>query len=226
LSLFAALPQPDMSKVLPMDRLELGAPGRLLKAVTLIMVIDREQRTVLLGRKSRGFGSGKWNGFGGKVDPTDANVRDAAVRELHEESGLRVADPAAMARRAVAYFQYPMGCDARILETHLYTVDRKDVTGDVVESEEMNPIRWVPFADVPLAEMWADDAYWLPQLLAHACPAAGAAGPPADDDTWALGQVAMLFLFASFADMTDAIIVPVTRDQLDELRSDTAPLSD
>eukprot|EP00392_Amoebophrya_sp_AT5.2_P013465 g13589.t1 len=46
---------------------------------------------VLLGYKKRGFGQGKWNGFGGKFDPeTDSSFRDCARRELLEESGIEV----------------------------------------------------------------------------------------------------------------------------------------
>ena len=33
----------------------------------LTLVFLREGRRVLLGMKKRGFGVGKWNGFGGKV---------------------------------------------------------------------------------------------------------------------------------------------------------------
>ncbi|KAJ1429629.1 hypothetical protein B484DRAFT_396306, partial [Ochromonadaceae sp. CCMP2298] len=29
-------------------------------------------REVLLGMKKRGFGAGKWNGFGGKMDPGES----------------------------------------------------------------------------------------------------------------------------------------------------------
>lgn len=36
---------------------------------------------VLLGYKKRGFGVGKYNGFGGKVEPGEL-PRDAAIREL------------------------------------------------------------------------------------------------------------------------------------------------
>jgi hypothetical protein len=42
---------------------------------------------VLLGLKQRGFGTGKWNGFGGKVEKGE-EIRDAAVREMKEEAGI------------------------------------------------------------------------------------------------------------------------------------------
>ena len=43
-------------------------------------------RRVLLGMKKRGFGVGKWNGFGGKLHANETMV-ECAARELHEESG-------------------------------------------------------------------------------------------------------------------------------------------
>ena len=39
--------------------------------------------------KKRGFGAGKWNGFGGKVEPGETIV-EAAVREVKEECGYDV----------------------------------------------------------------------------------------------------------------------------------------
>jgi 8-oxo-dGTP pyrophosphatase MutT (NUDIX family) len=44
---------------------------------------------VLLGMKKRGFGSGKWNGFGGKLKEGE-DPRDAMVREIKEEIGISV----------------------------------------------------------------------------------------------------------------------------------------
>jgi hypothetical protein len=38
-----------------------------IKLFSLVLVIDLEQDKILLGLKKRGFGVGKWNGFGGTV---------------------------------------------------------------------------------------------------------------------------------------------------------------
>jgi len=43
--------------------------------------------SLLLGLKMRGFGVGKWNGFGGKVERGES-IRQAAVRECKEEAGV------------------------------------------------------------------------------------------------------------------------------------------
>ena len=45
----------------------------------LTLVIVNEPGRVLLGMKKRGFGAGKWNGFGGKVE-TGETIEDGARR--------------------------------------------------------------------------------------------------------------------------------------------------
>ena len=55
----------------------------------LTLCIIHEHPRVLLGMKKRGFGQGKWNGFGGKVNDGES-IEEAAVRELEEEAGIRV----------------------------------------------------------------------------------------------------------------------------------------
>jgi len=59
------------------------------KVFTLVLPVDDVTRRVLLGLKKRGLGQDKYNGFGGKIEKGET-VRQAAVRELFEESGQRV----------------------------------------------------------------------------------------------------------------------------------------
>ena len=37
--------------------------------MTIIHIANVATQQLLLGHKARGFGAGKWNGFGGKFDP-------------------------------------------------------------------------------------------------------------------------------------------------------------
>jgi 8-oxo-dGTP pyrophosphatase MutT (NUDIX family) len=46
---------------------------------------------LLLGRKKRGFGAGKINGFGGKVEPGET-ILAGALRETAEEAGVMPRD--------------------------------------------------------------------------------------------------------------------------------------
>ena len=48
-----------------------------IKLYTLALI--RKEGYVLLGMKKRGFGVGRWNGFGGKVH-TDETILQAAKR--------------------------------------------------------------------------------------------------------------------------------------------------
>ncbi|KAG4070235.1 hypothetical protein HA402_003925 [Bradysia odoriphaga] len=61
------------------------------KLFTLVFVFDDDKQRLLLGLKKRGFGLGKYNGFGGKVEENES-IDDAALRELNEECGLSVSD--------------------------------------------------------------------------------------------------------------------------------------
>lgn len=47
------------------------------KVLTLVLI--RKPNEVLLGYKKRGFGSNKWNGFGGKVEDNES-ICEAAIR--------------------------------------------------------------------------------------------------------------------------------------------------
>ena len=49
------------------------------KLLTLLFVMQPNQ--VLLGMKKRGFGAGRWNGFGGKVQ--DGETIEDAAKRLH-----------------------------------------------------------------------------------------------------------------------------------------------
>mmetsp|Transcript_34511 Transcript_34511/g.114278 ORF Transcript_34511/g.114278 Transcript_34511/m.114278 type:complete len:415 (+) Transcript_34511:50-1294(+) len=139
------------------------------KLLSLVFVFDG--RSVLLGLKKRGFGQGKYNGFGGKLEAGEV-MRACAARELREEAGLSV-PAAALVRRGVLNFHMladsgMKGADGTIasrLEVHIYSCSLGDAEGEVAESEEMAP-RWWGCDQVPLGQMWADDAHWLPHVLA------------------------------------------------------------
>jgi 8-oxo-dGTP diphosphatase/2-hydroxy-dATP diphosphatase len=126
-----------------------------MKQVCNLVLITKGEE-VLLAMKKRGFGAGKWNGYGGKVQPGES-VEASAFREVTEESGLTAN---ALKPRGQIDFHFPDGFHMLI---HLYSCT--DYTGEPVETEEMRP-QWYEFSDIPYAEMWDDDRFWLPQFLA------------------------------------------------------------
>ena len=52
---------------------------------TLVFVRDLVNQKVLLGYKKRGFGIHKWNGLGGKVEPTET-IEQGAIRSAYHLS--------------------------------------------------------------------------------------------------------------------------------------------
>ena len=59
-----------------------------MRDTSLVFPVASDGR-ILLGRKRRGMGYGKWNGFGGKIEAGET-MRECAARELFEECGLTV----------------------------------------------------------------------------------------------------------------------------------------
>ncbi len=125
------------------------------KVTTLVMVKDGNK--LLLGMKKRGFGNGKWNGFGGKVEVGES-VEEGAKRELFEESGLRAKN---LVKIGVNEFSWKGNEDA-ILEVNIFKTT--DVEGNLIETEEMLP-KWFFLDEIPFKEMWIDDMYWVPLFL-------------------------------------------------------------
>lgn len=93
-------------------------------------------RSLLLGKKLRGFGAGLINGFGGKVEMGEGVV-PAAVRELQEESGIRVTiDRMRRARCGRLHFLF-------------HADGNSNVAGDDVDAAE-------------LAKLWEVHVFFLP----------------------------------------------------------------
>ncbi|MEK7649491.1 MAG: 8-oxo-dGTP diphosphatase [Patescibacteria group bacterium] len=124
------------------------------KILTLCIVEKTGQ--ILLGMKKRGFGEGRWNGFGGKVELSEA-IEESAKREVREEAGI---EPTELEERGVLDFEFQN--DPKILEVHIFQVIAWK--GVPKESEEMEP-QWFDIEKIPFDQMWPDDRYWLPLFL-------------------------------------------------------------
>eukprot|EP00931_Biecheleriopsis_adriatica_P100824 TRINITY_DN76064_c0_g1_i1.p1 TRINITY_DN76064_c0_g1~~TRINITY_DN76064_c0_g1_i1.p1 ORF type:complete len:583 (+),score=99.53 TRINITY_DN76064_c0_g1_i1:55-1803(+) len=132
--------------------------SREKNVLTLIYPRRPAEKLVLLGLKKRGFGAGKLNGFGGKLEKGET-LEESAVRELAEECGLRTT-PSAL--RWCGCLTYIYDTKPKGMEVNIFDLDHWE--GEESETEEMKP-SWFAHNEVPLASMWADDAWWLIQYL-------------------------------------------------------------
>ncbi len=129
-------------------------PIFMKKIQTLIIIHKIPQ--VLLGMKKRGFGTGRWNGFGGKVASTET-IEEAARRELQEEAGIEVEN-----LNKVGIIDFEFKGNPEILQVHIFKSD--NLLGEPRESEEMAP-KWFHTDEIPFYEMWPDDIHWMPLFL-------------------------------------------------------------
>lgn len=119
----------------------------------------RPDGKLLLGRKKRGFGVSKWNGFGGKIEAGE-NFLQCAVRELREETGLIAREEDL---ELVGFLDFHFSASPEL--DHIgFVYFLRQWQGTVQETEEMEP-QWFDPAALPYDEMWKGDRTWIPMLL-------------------------------------------------------------
>ena len=111
---------------------------------------------VLLIRKKKGFGAGKYNGVGGKVESSET-IEEAAIREVKEEVGIT---PLEMKRAGLVEFY----SKTDIPDWIVYIFLCRKFNGTPRSSEEAETI-WFSTDSLPIKEMWGDDEIWLNPVL-------------------------------------------------------------
>ncbi|HEX9153834.1 MAG TPA: 8-oxo-dGTP diphosphatase [Candidatus Saccharimonadales bacterium] len=124
-----------------------------MKHTTLIFLRQNDQ--ILLAMKKRGFGVGKWNGPGGKVEPNET-YEEAAVRECQEEVGITPTNHTKVGE--FHFFDHPD------IEHYCHIYVATEWEGELQETEEMRP-KWFNTADIPYHAMWPDDEFWMPHVI-------------------------------------------------------------
>lgn len=148
--------------------LDCGYMDTVVQSVMCTLVFPMKDGQVLLGLGKKGYNTGIWNGYGGKVDPDDVSVRRAAVRELQEEVGLEARETDLRYHGYMTFYwesEVPgLGVQtAREVTVHMYSVFRW--SGVPRESDAMATPMWFPVAHIPYDRMCPDNPEWLPLLL-------------------------------------------------------------
>lgn len=154
---------------------------------TLIILTNMQRRGILLGRKLRGFGTGKFNGFGGRLESKDIDLTPAhgAQRELREEANIFI--PSVDSFKPVGNLTFTFQDNASKMKVHLFHVDvmfQEDASFDSHDTNTRNGIasgvvidpntikgcdemipQWFPWSEIPLQQMFMDDSVWLTYFL-------------------------------------------------------------
>ncbi len=132
------------------------------KRMTLCCIYD--DKRMLLGEIVKESKiKGMFNAFGGKVEEGET-VEEAARREILEEAGII---PVEMKKRGV--IEFVMQEDGNPFEgnpnVELHIFSAHEFEGELQASKEMVP-HWFLHSEIPFEQMWPDDRYWVPMLLA------------------------------------------------------------
>ncbi len=163
------------------------------KCYTLI-IVTAQNRRILLGHKLRGFGKGFYNSFGGKIEnEIDKSPAHGAVRELGEETNIHVSLQT-MQKGSIGTLFFTSADNDVEMVVHLfhvrliltcsccndaknkknaYTLNDLNVTEDFVfidcksikKCDEITPVWFRDWREIPLNNMFADDSVWLTYIL-------------------------------------------------------------
>jgi 8-oxo-dGTP diphosphatase len=107
-----------------------GSCGETDVIPVAVVVVSCAQRLWVRLRKQTGHLDGYWEFPGGKIQD-DETPLDAAVRELHEETGLQIA-PSQLHPLSQTDFRYPQ----RKLRLHFYLLELQDSTSMPTEGAQ------------------------------------------------------------------------------------------
>lgn len=118
----------------------------------------KKDNQILLAMKKRGFGEGKYNGVGGKLEDNET-PEQAMIRETKEEIDVI---PTKYEKVGLISFDEFYKNEKIRLVFHLYMTYEWE--GNPTETEEMKP-EWFDIDKIPYDNMFTDDKYWLPLVL-------------------------------------------------------------
>jgi len=123
--------------------------------LTTLMFVVSDGHIVLM-RKKRGLGAGKINGPGGRLEG-DESALACAIRETREELLIEPRDVTSAGELSPPAEDHPR------IPCSLPVATRYD--GTPTETDEAIPLV-LPVDAIPYDEMWPDNRYWLPMIIA------------------------------------------------------------
>ncbi len=116
-----------------------------------------EGKTLMIHRvkKENDMHEGKWNGLGGKLEPGET-PEECVIREVREESGLRIHNPILKGLLTFPAFD---GFD----DWYVFVFVVTEFEGELIDSPEGN-LKWIDDSHVLNLHLWDGDKIFLPWL--------------------------------------------------------------
>lgn len=130
-----------------------------MKLATLCYLIDKKNKKTLMifrNKKPDDYHKGKWNGLGGKFEQGES-PEECAVREIEEESGLKV-----KSIKMKGFITFPMFDGKDDWYVFVFTAD--DYEGNLIDSPE-GKLEWIPNDRLTEINLWDGDKIFIPWLF-------------------------------------------------------------
>ena len=107
-------------------------------------------------KKENDFHEGKYNGLGGKIDPGES-PEDCIIREVFEESGLRIHNPYL---KGILTFPTFDGID----DWYVFVFVVTEFEGDLLESSPEGNLEWIETDKLYDLNLWDGDSIFMEWL--------------------------------------------------------------
>lgn len=128
-----------------------------MKLATLCYV-KHNGSTLMLHRikKQNDMHEGKWNGLGGKLELGET-PEECVIREVHEESGLKINSP-----RLHGFITFPVfdGVD----DWYVFVYSADSFEGELIDSNE-GVLKWIPDDELFDLNLWEGDKTFIEWML-------------------------------------------------------------
>lgn len=124
-----------------------------MKLATLCYV-QKDDKTLMVHRvkKENDMHQGKWNGLGGKFEPGET-PEECAIREIYEESGLKVRNP-----KLKGLLTFPGFANDE--DWYAFVFVAREFEGDLIDSPE-GVLSWIDNDKLMELELWEGDRVFL-----------------------------------------------------------------
>ena len=112
--------------------------------------VKSNNKTLMIHRvkKENDMHEGKWNGLGGKFMPGET-PEQCVIREVAEESGLKIEDPVLK-----GFLTFPKF--SKSVDWYVFVYEAHKFTGDLIESDEGH-LEWIKDSDLNDLNLWEGD---------------------------------------------------------------------
>lgn len=130
-----------------------------MKLATLCYVADKKSDSTLMlhrVKKENDYHEGKWNGLGGKFEQGES-PEECAIREIEEESGLKVKSVTMK-----GFITFPLFDGKEDWYVFLFTAN--EFEGNLIDSPEGN-LAWIKNDVLTDLNLWDGDKIFIPWLF-------------------------------------------------------------